>query len=292
MIYLNEGFEGGGTNFPKLNRVIEPGQGKALWWHNMENGKVQEQYLHEGMPIIKGKKYIVTSWWREKRWDGAGDETQYEESKSRIVKVEPPLMNASESNIKIYKNKDDVPKVTPKGFDLMKCPEETWNIIKDSYKLLLTHKTEESFEGKKEFIEGQTELLSFDLIPSIRDLIHTQLIEVHKNFSNNNLNPSAVYGIRSYNRGAVLKPHYDRVETHHISSIVIVDKDLACGCSNKPEADDWALDIQGHDGEWYKIYAEPGDMILYESAVCQHGRKEPFGGTFFRNFYVHYQYDH
>ena len=53
--------------------------------------------------------------------------------------------------------------------------------------------------------------------------------------------------------------------------------------------DDWALDVQGHDGEWYKIYAEPGDMIMYESAICEHGRKDPFQGNFYRNFYVHYQ---
>ena len=89
--------------------------------------------------------------------------------------------------------------------------------------------------------------------------------------------------------GATLTSHVDRIATHHISSIIIVDKDLACGCSNKPEAEDWPLDIQGHDGEWYKVYAQPGDMILYESAVCEHGRNEVFGGTHFRNFYVHYK---
>ncbi len=81
----------------------------------------------------------------------------------------------------------------------------------------------------------------------------------------------------------------DRVETHHISSIIIVDKDLTCGCQNRKYGDDWPLDIQGHDGEWYKVYAEPGDIILYESAICEHGREEPFQGTFFRNFYVHYK---
>ena len=64
---------------------------------------------------------------------------------------------------------------------------------------------------------------------------------------------------------------------------------MTCGCQNKKYADDWPLDIQGHDKEWYKVYAKPGDMILYESAICEHGRKEPFAGEFFRNFYVHYQ---
>ena len=35
---------------------------------------------------------------------------------------------------------------------------------------------------------------------------------------------------------------------------------IRCGClkNKKPEADDWPLDIQGHDGEWYKVYAQPG----------------------------------
>ena len=30
-------------------------------------------------------------------------------------------------------------------------------------------------------------------------------------------------------------------------------------------------------------------MILYESALCEHARKEPFGGKYFRNFYIHYK---
>ena len=37
------------------------------------------------------------------------------------------------------------------------------------------------------------------------------------------------------------------------------------------------------------MYAEPGDMILYESAICEHGREEPFEGKSFDNFYVHYK---
>ena len=39
----------------------------------MKDGKLQEQYLHEGVTVDEGKKYIVTSWWRENNWDGAGD---------------------------------------------------------------------------------------------------------------------------------------------------------------------------------------------------------------------------
>ena len=66
MIYLNEDFKGGGTNFPSLGKQIVPQTGKAIWWYNIKDGEFQNQYLHEGVTVDEGKKYIVTSWWREK----------------------------------------------------------------------------------------------------------------------------------------------------------------------------------------------------------------------------------
>ena len=304
MIYLNDDYKGGGTHFPTLQKTVEPETGKALWWYNMKDGKVQDQYLHEGVTVDEGKKYVVTSWWREKNWDGAGDEKMYlnsikekkvEEKKSYIVKASELTKKESkpitEVQPKVFTSKEQIPKFTELGFSIQKCPAETWNIINDSYNILKDKGVEEVFDGKENIIKGgDTELLSFDALPSIRTLIHKQLLSTHQEWiKNENIEPSFIYGIRSYKKGATLTPHVDRVETHHISSIIIVDKDLACGCSNKPEADDWPLDIQGHDGEWYKVYAQPGDMILYESAICEHGRLEPFGGTYFRNFYVHYK---
>ena len=311
MIYLNEDFKGGGTNFPNLNKTIQAETGKALWWDNMIDGELQPHYLHEGVAIDEGKKYIVTSWWRENNWDGSGDEKEYNESlenksneevidvktekKSYIVKASDLIKKEPEpvkiDTPTIYTSREQVPKFTENGFEILKCPTETWNIINDSYNILKDKAQNEVFDGKEHIIKGgETEILSFDAMPSIRTLIHNQLLPIHQNWiGNNDIEPSYIYGIRSYKRGATLEKHYDRVETHHISSIIIVDKDLACGCKSRPEADDWPLDIQGHDGEWYKVYAQPGDMILYESAICEHGREEPFGGTYFRNFYVHYK---
>ncbi len=309
MIYLNDDFEGGGTRFPQLNTTVQPETGKALWWENMVDGKVQEQYLHEGVTVDEGKKYIVTSWWRERNWDGSGDENMYNEStkENKVTKIEEPqivegmqnksyIVKASQAQglkepeeKKEFTSVEDFPRFSDNGFMLMKCPTETWNLIKESYELLKDKKENEEFVGKDEFIKGGgSEIMSFDHLPSVRTLIHNQLLKPHEDWVKEKLAPSFIYGIRSYTKGATLTPHVDRIATHHISSIIIVDKDLACGCANKPNADDWPLDIQGHDGEWYKVYAQPGDMILYESATCEHGRKETFGGTYFRNFYVHY----
>ncbi len=313
MIYLNVGYKGGGTHFPKLKRTIYPGVGKALWWENMKDGELQEQYLHEGVTVDEGKKYIVTSWWRERSWDGAGDEKMYNDSQEQktVEKVEEPveaqivegmqnksyIVKASQAadlkqptQVKEFKNVDDFPRFTENGFALIKCPTETLNLIRESYELLKDKLETENFTGKDQFIVGgDSDLMSFDHLPTVRTMIHDQLLSTHQEWVKEPLLKSFIYGIRSYKKGATLTSHVDRIATHHISSIIIVDKDLACGCSNKPEADDWPLDIQGHDGDWYKVYAQPGDMILYESAVCEHGRKEVFGGTHFRNFYVHYK---
>ena len=272
MIYLNDDFEGGGTNFVNLKKVISPETGKGLTWKNMENNVCLDEAMHEGVPILKGRKYIITSWWRENIWNGGEDTTLY---------LNKP---------KKYTNKSQIPKLTEKGFKVVKVPPETMGIINDAYKLLQSTIKEEVFEGKENIIiGGGSEFLNFDEIPSIKNLIHNHLFPVHREFAGVDIVPSFVYGIRSYLRGATLVNHVDRVETHHVSSIIVVDKDLRCGCQNKEFGDDWALEIQDHEGGWHKVYAEPGDMILYESAICEHGRATPFQGNFYRNFYVHYK---
>ena len=272
MIYLNDDFDGGGTNFPKLEKTITPESGKAGYWKNMIDGVCQDNSMHEGMPISKGKKYIITSWWRENNWNGAEDAYLYS------------------SKPKKYTSKEQIPKLTEKGFKVVKCPNETWSIIKEAYEILKSKKTEEIFPGKENIIiGGGSDIYSFEHLTSIRSLIHKQLQPIHEEFCNQKIEPTFIYGIRSYKKGATLIKHVDRVETHHISSIIIVDKDLSCGCGYKEFGADWPLDIQSHDGEWHKVYAEPGDMILYESAICEHGREEPFEGKSFDNFYVHYK---
>jgi len=308
MIYLNEPEEGGETNFPELDQSIKPKKGMALVWENLnEDGSGNRDFLHEGSEVKKGKKYIITSWWRENEFNPDADlrlSKNYWDNYSQTQSVDEylysigkqfacinPITNLN-SNISNYSfsSYDDMPRFTPTGFKVMKCPTEIWGLIKDSYELLKDKKVEEVYEGKESTILGignTSDILSFEYIPNIRTHIHNLLKPLHEEWSGQRLEPSFVYGIRSYNKGAVLIEHKDRVATHHISSIIIVDKDLTCSCPAGGR--DWPLDIQDHNGKRHKIYAEPGDIILYESAACNHGRLEPFSGTFFRNFYVHYK---
>jgi prolyl 4-hydroxylase len=69
MIYLNEPEAGGGTRFKLLDYQVEPKLGRILIWNNMAvDGSPNPWTLHEGMPVERGTKYIVTKWYRERQF--------------------------------------------------------------------------------------------------------------------------------------------------------------------------------------------------------------------------------
>lgn len=286
MVYLNIPEEGGETDFPEFKLKVKPKIGKAISWPNMQGNKTLPEMLHEGTEVKKGKKYIITSWWRENKWNGHMDDQLAREHWKNLPKPEPIVGNT-------FKTKSDLPKLTEHGFQVVKVPPTEWGIIKDAYNLLQNNIQEENWKGVKDVISTSngdygSEMMTFDNLPTLRKLLHKSFKPLHEKWCGQYLEPTSLYGIRSYKRGASLVNHVDRIETHHVSSIIIVDKNLECGCGpKKPE--DWPLHFQSHDGEWHKVYAEPGDMILYESATCMHGRPDRFKGTFYRNFYVHYK---
>ena len=69
MIYLNNVEEGGATWFPQAGIRVAPKRGMLLAWNNMNpDGSPNLATLHEGMPVVKGTKYIITKWFREGPW--------------------------------------------------------------------------------------------------------------------------------------------------------------------------------------------------------------------------------
>lgn len=74
MIYLNEPEEGGETTFTNVktsedNQLsIKPTLGRAVTWNNLYiNGEINSYSLHQGCPVNKGEKTIITKWFRERR---------------------------------------------------------------------------------------------------------------------------------------------------------------------------------------------------------------------------------
>ncbi len=69
MIYLDTPEAGGATAFPHLEIQVQPKPGRLLAWNNMaEDGSPNNWTIHEGCPVEKGVKHIVTKWYREGPW--------------------------------------------------------------------------------------------------------------------------------------------------------------------------------------------------------------------------------
>ena len=65
LFFLNDGFEGGGTIFTKLNLEIRPKKGRLILWRNHWNGEQNVMSEHAGMPVESGIKYVAVKWIRE-----------------------------------------------------------------------------------------------------------------------------------------------------------------------------------------------------------------------------------
>ena len=113
----------------------------------------------------------------------------------------------------------------------------------------------------------------------LRDEVHQSLLNKAEDWSGIRLLPTYVYGVRIYNRGAILKPHRDREETHIIGVIINIDQKV-----DTP----WALEIEDHQRNNHEIFLSPGEVIFYESATLDHGRPMPLDGDSFVNVFCHY----
>lgn len=69
MVYLNQPDAGGATRFLATGKLHKPEIGKLLAWNNVgADGQSNEATLHHGMKVRKGRKYIITKWFRERAW--------------------------------------------------------------------------------------------------------------------------------------------------------------------------------------------------------------------------------
>lgn len=69
MAYLDDDMEGGETRFVRAGFSIKPVAGMLVLWSNVtKDGDVNWLTLHEGAPVKRGEKTIITKWYRERRW--------------------------------------------------------------------------------------------------------------------------------------------------------------------------------------------------------------------------------
>ena len=69
MLFLNKVEQGGATNFTNVGINIEPKPGVLLAWNNATpEGVPNQDTLHAGTPVEQGVKYVITRWYRTRKW--------------------------------------------------------------------------------------------------------------------------------------------------------------------------------------------------------------------------------
>jgi len=69
MAFLNDVEGGGETLFDKAAVKVTPRRGNLLTWNNLDAEGVPNAFsMHQGLPVAAGVKYIITKWYRERRW--------------------------------------------------------------------------------------------------------------------------------------------------------------------------------------------------------------------------------
>lgn len=67
LIYLNDEYEGGETDFPAIGLRYRGKVGDALFWANLgPDGQPDKRTLHAGLPPTAGEKWIFSQWIRER----------------------------------------------------------------------------------------------------------------------------------------------------------------------------------------------------------------------------------
>jgi hypothetical protein len=67
LIYLNDDFEGGETEFPLVPLHYKGGKGDALFFWNVDEANAPERRaLHAGLPPSRGEKWLLSQWVRDR----------------------------------------------------------------------------------------------------------------------------------------------------------------------------------------------------------------------------------
>lgn len=65
LLYLNDAYEGGETNFPEIDVTVRGAVGDLLIFHNLTADKLPDPRMtHAGLPVTRGEKWLATRWIR------------------------------------------------------------------------------------------------------------------------------------------------------------------------------------------------------------------------------------
>jgi hypothetical protein len=168
-------------------------------------------------------------------------------------------------------------KYTELGYKKIKMPKNVFDYLSNA--VSTTNRIKE--DSNNIFARSSSGLPPYlILIPESKKIwIEKELRPIMEKWVGFPLTSVATYGPREYRKTSSLRMHVDR-ETHVISCILHISRS---GCNG-----DWSLQIKGHDDITKDISMDPGDMVMYESRTCMHGRINPCPCDFYTNIFLHW----
>lgn len=259
MIYLNDTKKGGHTKFVNIGSQFQPKTGTAVIWNNLnEDGSINFDSIHHGMPVKEGYKAVITKWFRS------------------------TSSSSKEQSMFIKERNEFVPNYTKIGFKKTNIPPELFAKILKFYEKNGNLAEDEIVPG--DFVhnkeKGKQSSVLIELSPELRTEIHQTMQPLLEKWCGQRLDPTFVYGIRVYKDKAILESHRDRVDTHIISAIINVGQEVV---------EDWPLVLDDNYYRSHSVVMEPGDALFYEGARLTHGRPIAFNGKSFANIFCHFK---
>ena len=196
------------------------------------------------------------------------------------------LMRRNWSTRRRYLNNIKSPPMMPKYTDLGyfhgKAPKEICDYVTKFYNENKDRRRPESFPKDGTQINTREIPTYMMHIPGDKKRWIAQVMEpLLSEWSGVPLKYSTMYGLREYVKGAVLKGHVDRIETHIISAIIHV--------THTPQNISWPLEVISWDGERHYIEDGDCDMVFYESSKLIHGRPSTYQGESWVNAFLHFR---
>eukprot|EP01084_Bolivina_argentea_P036853 68138_1 len=175
-----------------------------------------------------------------------------------------------------------VPQFTELGFSHRKMPDEICKYLTDFYNENQNKLRREPFPKDNPLINAHEIPMQMLHIPGRKKYWIAEIIKpMLEEWTKQTLQFSILYGLRQYSKGAVLKGHCDKIETHVVSTILHLNHD--------PLDIPWPIEVYGFDKKRHYLEDAPCTMTFYESSTLIHGRPSTYNGTKWINAFLHFR---
>jgi hypothetical protein len=177
---------------------------------------------------------------------------------------------------------------TTDAFKKMKAPDHIVQLITSFWETNKLNQVKERWPDGNTYTnswEASTYMVSVDDTKlrgsgsQLKRKLWSETQDILEEWTNEDLEPTSLYGIRVYTNNSILLPHVDRLPL--VSSAMV--------CVAKDVDEDWPVEIYDHQGVAHNVTLDPGDMLLFESHSILHGRPFPMRGRFYAMLFIHFE---